>query len=76
MAMHLIGLYLMGVYLIRVYLVGMHLIGMHFIDMHLMGIHLKVVAKSVSDPWGAISIKGGSRKNSASRGIGPAGWTP
>jgi hypothetical protein len=44
MAMHLIGMYLMGVYLM----------GMHLVGMYLMGMHLKGVAKSVSDPWGAI----------------------
>jgi hypothetical protein len=43
MAMHLIGVYLMG---------------MHLIDIYLMGMHLKGVAKSVSDPWGAIISKG------------------
>jgi hypothetical protein len=43
MAMHLIGVYLMG---------------MHLIDMYLMGMHLKGVAKSVSDPWGAMITKG------------------
>jgi hypothetical protein len=59
------------------HLIGVNLMGMHLINMYLMGMHLKGVAKSVSDPWGAIISKGDA-KNSASRGtsIGPAGWTP
>jgi hypothetical protein len=37
---------------------AVHLMGMHLIGMYLMGMHFKGVAKSVSDPWGAIISKG------------------
>ena len=41
------------------HLIGVYLMGMHLIGMYLKGMHLKGVAKSVSDHWGAMIIKGG-----------------
>jgi hypothetical protein len=58
-------------HLVSVYLVGMHLIGMY-----LVGVRLEGVAKSVGDPWGAITSKGSAMYNSDPKNSAGRGTTP